>query len=140
MTNLNSVILQGRLTKDAADDMKQSANGTAYGTFTLVVDKSVKKGDEWENQSSFIKCKGFGKSYESAVKHMTKGSICTVEGCLEQQSWEKDGQKRSEIVVIVDKFFPTYKKNDEGKSGGQKKAPAPQNDEGFPEDIPDLPF
>lgn len=62
MTNLNSVILQGRLTKDAADDMKQSANGTAYGTFTLVVDKSVKKGDEWENQSSFIKCKGFGKS------------------------------------------------------------------------------
>ena len=136
MTNLNSVILQGRLTKDAADDMKQSANGTAYGTFTLVVDKSVKKGDEWENQSSFIKCKGFGKSYENAVKHMTKGSICVVEGNLEQQSWEKDGQKRSEIVVIVDKFFPTYKKNDEGKSGGQKKAPAPQNDEGFPEDLP----
>ena len=136
MTNLNSVILQGRLTKDAADDMKQSANGTAFGTFTLVVDKSVKKGDEWENQSSFIKCKGFGKSYESAVKHMTKGSICVVEGYLEQQSWEKDGQKRSEIVVIVDKFFPTYKKNDEGKSGGQKKVPAPQNDEGFPEDLP----
>lgn len=137
MTNLNSVILQGRLTKDAADDMKQSANGTAYGTFTLVVDKSVKKGDEWENQSSFIKCKGFGKSYESAVKHMTKGSICVVEGYLEQQSWEKDGQKRSEIVVIVDKFFPTYKKNDEGKSGGQKKAPAPQKEEeGFPEDLP----
>lgn len=67
---------------------------------------------------------------------MTKGSICVVEGYLEQQSWEKDGQKRSEIVVIVDKFFPTYKKNDEGKSGGQKKAPAPQNDEGFPEDLP----
>ena len=136
MTNLNSVILQGRLTKDAADDMKQSANGTSFGTFTLVVDKSVKKGDEFETQSSFIKCKGFGKYYENAVKHMTKGSICVVEGSLEQQSWEKDGQKRSEIVVIVDKFYPTYKKNDEVKSGGQKKAPAPQNDEGFPEDLP----
>ena len=83
-----------------------------------------------------LSAKALVSPYENAVKHMTKGSICVVEGYLEQQSWEKDGQKRSEIVVIVDKFFPTYKKNDEGKSGGQKKAPAPQNDEGFPEDIP----
>lgn len=138
MTNLNSVIIQGRLTKDATEDLRQSDNGTSYGSFTLVVDKSVKKGDEFETQSSFIKCKGFGKSYENSAKHMTKGSMCTVEGHLEQQSWEKDGQKRSEIVVIVEKFFPTYKKNDDGKTDG--KAPRfikkSNNEDSFPEDLP----
>ena len=136
MTNLNSVILQGRLVKDAMEEMRTSENGTCFGSFSLAVSKSTKDGDGWVNKTSFIKCKGFGKSYESAAKHMTKGSMCTVEGSLEQQSWEKDGQKRSELVVIVNRFYPTYKDGGNGKAAQQKETSVQQNEGGFSEDLP----
>lgn len=140
MTNLNSVVLQGNLTKDASEGMRQSSGGVAFGSFTIAVNKSVKNGDEWEDKTSFVKVKGFGKGYENAVKHMTKGSSVIVEGTLEQESWEKDGQKRSELVVIADRFYPTYKKGGGGNSnnGAPKFTPVnnQSNSEGFQEDFP----
>ena len=140
MTNLNKVIVQGNLTRDASDDMKRSQNrDVAFGTFTLAVSRSVKNGDNWEDRTSFIKVKGFGKGYENACKHLTKGSSAIVEGYLEQECWEKDGQKRSEIVVIADRIYPTYKKSGDnnGGSGAPKSEPKQaQNNDVFQEDFP----
>ena len=140
MTNLNSVVLQGNLTKDASEGMRRSeSTGIAFGAFTIAVNKSVKNGDEWEDKTSFIKVKGFGKGYENAVKHMTKGSSVIIEGTLEQECWEKDGQKRSELVVIADRFYPTYKKGEGNNGGGAPRfTPAnnQSNNDGFPEDMP----
>ena len=140
MTNLNHVVLEGNITKDALDDMKHSQNSdVAFGSFTLAVNRSYKEGDDWKDRTSFIKVKGFGKGYENACKHMTKGSSVTVEGHLEQESWEKDGQKRSELVVIADRIYPTYKKSGEGNEGkgSSKSSSKPtQNNDGFPEDFP----
>lgn len=140
MTNLNKVIVQGNLTKDASDDMKHSQNSdVAFGIFTLAVSRSVKNGDEWENKTSFIKIKGFGKGYENACKHLTKGSSAIVEGYLEQECWEKDGQKRSEIVVIADRIYPTYKKSGDNNGGNETPRSEPkqtQNNGGFQEDFP----
>lgn len=140
MTNLNKVIVQGNLTKDASDDMKRSQNNdVAFGTFTLAVSRSVKNGDNWEDRTSFIKVKGFGKGYENACKHLTKGSSAIVEGYLEQECWEKDGQKRSEIVVIADRIYPTYKKsgdNNGGSVASKSESKQTQNNDGFQEDFP----
>lgn len=138
MTNLNKVIVQGNLTRDASDDMKHSQNSdVAFGTFTLAVSRSIKNGDNWEDRTSFIKVKGFGKGYENACKHLTKGSSAIVEGYLEQECWEKDGQKRSEIVVIADRIYPTYKKSGDNSNTTQRTEPAPaKNDNGFLEDFP----
>lgn len=136
MTNVNTVIVQGNLTKDAADDMKRSQNNDiAFGSFTLAVNRSYKEGDEWKDKASFIKVKGFGKGYENACKYLTKGSSAIVEGHLEQECWEKDGQKRSELVVIADHIYPTYKKGGDS-NGGEKSETKPSNSDGFKEDFP----
>lgn len=140
MTNLNHVVVEGNITRDALDDMKRSqSNDVAFGSFTLAVNRSYKEGEEWKDKTSFFKVKGFGKGYENACKHMTKGSSVTVEGHLEQECWEKDGQKRSEIVIIADRIYPTYKKGGEGNGGNSKpktESKTVQNDDGFPEDMP----
>ena len=136
MTNLNFVIIQGNLTSDASDGMRRSeSSGVAYGTFTVAVNKSVKNGDNWENKTSFFKVKGFGKGYENAVRHMTKGSSVIIQGSLEQETWEKDGQKRSEIVVIADRIYPTYKKSD-NESSNNKQNYTSNNNDGFSEGFP----
>ena len=139
MTSLNSIILQGNLTRDASDDMKRSEkNDVAFGSFTLAVSRSYKEGDEWKDKTSFIKVKGFGKGYENACKHLTKGSSAIIEGHIEQESWEKDGQKRSELVVIADKIYPTYKKGGDSESAGKPKFQPTNNKNGndFQEDFP----
>ena len=126
MTNLNKVIIQGNLTKDASEGMRTSeSSGIAFGSFTIAVNKSVKNGDNWEDKTSFVKVKGFGKGYENAVKHMTKGSSVIIEGSIEQECWEKDGQKRSELVVVADRFYPTYKKGEGGNNNGGATTTAP---------------
>lgn len=138
MTNLNSIILQGNLTRDASDDMKRSQNNdVAFGSFTLAVNRSYKEGEEWKDKTSFIKVKGFGRGYENACKHLTKGSSAIIEGHIEQETWEKDGQKRSELVVIADKIYPTYRKGGDSESAGKPKfEPKPSNNDGFQEDFP----
>lgn len=137
MTNVNFVIIQGNLTGDASEGMRRSeSTGVAFGTFTVAVNKSVKSGDNWDNKTSFFKVKGFGKGYENAVKHMTKGSSVIIEGSLEQETWEKDGQKRSEIIIIADKIYPSYKKSDNGSSDKKQNNKTVSNNDEFPEDFP----
>lgn len=137
MTNVNHVIIQGNLTGDASEGMRRSeSTGVAFGSFTVAVNKSVKNGDNWENKTSFFKVKGFGKGYENAVKYMTKGSSVIIQGSLEQETWEKDGQKRAEIIVIADRIYPTYKKSDKSVSEKPNFNSANNCSDGFPEDFP----
>lgn len=140
MTNVNHVIVQGNLTSDASDGMRRSeSSGVAYGTFTIAVNKSVKNGDNWDNKTSFFKVKGFGKGYENAVKHMTKGSSVIIQGSLEQETWEKDGQKRSDVIIIADRIYPSYKKDVGGNSDNKNQkseSVSSQSSPSFPEDFP----
>lgn len=138
MTNLNCVIIQGNLTKDASEGMRRGSNDTAFGSFTLAVNRSYKNGNDWVDKTSFVKVKAFGKSYENAVKWLTRGSSAIVEGYVEQESWEKDGQKHSELVIVADRIHPTYKKSEGGNANNEsqyrsqstQRSEEPQ--EGFP--------
>ena len=131
MNNLNNVVIEGRLTTDAKDFMKRSNDGkTAFGSFTIAVDRSYKKGEQWVDETSFFKVKGFGKGYENACKHMTKGSVVKIVGRLEQESWEKDGQKHSGVCIVADTYYPTYKRND--NANGPQDNSGGVSAEGFP--------
>lgn len=134
MTNLNNVVLEGRLVRDASEGMRTSADGqTQYGTFTLAVSKSKKDGDGWKDQTSFIDVKGFGGVYSRALPRLLKGTVARVVGSLEQEKWtSKEGESRSKLVVAANQIFTEYRKD--------AAQPAPQaadgNGTGFPEDIP----
>lgn len=139
MTNLNQVVVEGRLVHDASQGYKQSASGTAYGSFTIAVDRSEKGSDgQWKNETSFIDCKGFGKGYDFAVPRMTKGSVVRIVGSLKQEKWQnKEGKNMSKIVVVCDKFY-TERKKQEGESQPQTQAAQGETPSGddFPEDLP----
>ena len=51
-------------------------------------------------------------------KYVKKGSLISVVGRLKQDTWEKDGQKRSSISVITERlnFVNSGKKKDAGES------------------------
>ena len=57
----------------------------------------------------------FGKRAESLANSLTKGTKVSIDGKLRWSQWERDGQKRSKIEVIVDDvdFMGSRKQADE---------------------------
>ena len=137
MTNLNTVVIEGRLCRDASEGVRMSNNSdTVYGTFSIAVTKSKKQNGQWVDETSYFDVKGFGKRYESAVPHMTKGSLVKIVGTLSQERWEKDGQKISRVVINAEQFFPTYKKQ-EGNSQGSTPQFEPKTETTEPQVFPE---
>lgn len=138
MNNLNRVIINGNLTTDCK--LEYGKSGTAYGGFCIAVNRSVKKGDDWEEVPSFFEVKAFGKLFESQHPYLNKGANVTVEGSLIQERWEtKEGEKRSKIVIQSDTLYLGSKKKD-GGSGAPSDNPEPENQmppsDDFQEDFP----
>ena len=99
MKDLNHVVLVGRCTRDAT--MKYTVGGMAIGSFSIAVNRSVKKGDGWANEASFFDCVLYGKIAESVDRYLVKGKQVAVEGELHQKRWEQDGQARSKVEIVV---------------------------------------
>lgn len=94
---LNQTNLQGRITKDP--ELKQTKTGKKVCSFTVAVDKRGK-----DAGTNFIDCVAWEGRGETISKYFKKGSPILVTGRLDQQTWEKDGMKRSKLMVIVDDF------------------------------------
>ena len=127
MTDLNHIVLIGRLTKDCGADERSFSfvgNGTAKAVVSLAVNRSVKKGDNWEDEVSYFDVTIWGKMAENLKPNLVKGKQICVEGYLKQDRWEKDGQKKSRININAEKV--------QLLGGGNNQ----QNDSGFPEDNP----
>ena len=93
----NLVILTGRLTKDP--ELKHGSSGTAYCKFTLAVNRMKK-----DDPADFIFCSAFGKTAELIAEYVKKGNNLGVQGRLQQDTYEKDGEKISNTGVTVDKI------------------------------------
>ncbi len=52
MSDVNCVVLVGRLTRDA--QLKTTANGTAVSKFSIAVNRRIKKGEAWTEESNFF--------------------------------------------------------------------------------------
>ena len=125
MTDTNSIILIGRLTKDCGADERSFSyvgNGTAKAVVSLAVNRSVKKGDKWEDEVSYIDVTIWGKTAENLKSNLVKGKQICVCGYLKQDRWEKDGQKQSRLNVVADSVQLL---------GGGNKQNDSQNDSGY---------
>lgn len=98
--DINSGVVVGRVCRDA--ELRYTASGAAICTVSIATNKRVKKGDQWEDATSFIDLTLWGKQAEGINKYLTKGQQVAVHFSLEQQRWEKDGQKHSKLALCVE--------------------------------------
>ena len=102
--SINHVSITGNLTRDP--ELRSTAGGTAVLSFGIAVNDSRKNQQtgEWEDCPNFIDCTMFGARAQSVSRFLSKGSKVAIEGKLRWSQWERDGQKRSKIEVIVDEI------------------------------------
>ena len=100
--SINRVNITGNITRDP--QMRATQSGTQILTFGVAVNDRRRnpQSGEWEDYPNFIDCVVFGNRAEPLSRFLSKGMKVAVEGKLRWSQWEKDGQKRSKIEVIVD--------------------------------------
>lgn len=99
--SINQVNISGNLTRDP--QLRATASGTQVLSFGIAVNDRQKNSrtGEWEDYPNYIDCTMFGTRAESVSRYIRKGSKVAISGKLRYSSWEKDGQKRSKLEVIV---------------------------------------
>ena len=86
----------------ANPELKHTKNDTALATVTLAFNRSFKRGDKFEKETTFIKITVWGKRAEKFAEVVKKGSPVYVNGYLRQENWTTtEGQKRSVIGLVV---------------------------------------
>jgi len=126
MAEINSVVLVGRLTRDA--EMKYTQGGAAIVKFSLAINRRKKVGETWTDEANFFDVSMMGKSAESVHKFLTKGKMVGIQGELRQNRWEQDGQARSKVEIFA---FSLQLLGDSrgGSSGGAPQASYPTDNQ-----------
>ena len=154
MTDLNHIVLIGRLTRDLGSDERDFGylpNGQARANVSIAVNRSKKQGDEWIDEVSYFEVAFFGKIAENLKPYLLKGKQIAVDGHLKQDRWkDQQGNNRGKISIVAENVQLLGGKfdGDSSASGGYQQSfmpkantqyqtpPAPPSDDEFPEDIP----
>ncbi|WP_286683871.1 single-stranded DNA-binding protein [Collinsella sp. UBA1693] len=155
--SINRVNISGNLTRDP--ELRATAGGTQVLSFGVAVNDRRRnpQNGEWEDYPNFVDCTMFGTRAEAVSRYLSKGSKVAIEGKLRYSSWERDGQRRSKLEVIVDEIEFLSRGQQGGGQGGygqpaygqggydaalmpapapQAPAPVPPAGDVFDEDIP----
>lgn len=122
-TDINRWIGSGNLTRDG--ELRTTQTGTHVLSFGLASNAGRKNPQtgEWEDVPNFIDCTLFGRQAEALQPYLRKGQKVFIEGELRFSSWEREGQKRSKLEVIVDRLVLAGSKQQQEQGYQQYQQP-----------------
>lgn len=103
---LNKTILHGRFATDV--ELKTLGSGAVVAEFTFASESGF--GDN--KKPMFIKCTAWQKTAEFIDSFFSKGKEAILEGELNLEQWEKDGEKKSMHKLTVSQIDFCGKKDD----------------------------
>ena len=120
---MTKILIQARLTKDI--EIESGKSGTEYSRFSVAVDRIGKKGED--KQTDFFNCTAFGKTAAFLKQYFRKGDGIILEGSMQSNPYEKDGEKRqSWSLIVINVEFPIQKK---GAAGSFQPLPGDEGGE-----------
>lgn len=129
---LNTVALQGRLTRDV--ELRRTQSGTAVASFSLAVEQDY-AGSDGKRGVDFINCVAWKGTAEFVEKYFHKGDMMIATGRISVRGYEdKDGKKRTATEVVMNGV------NFCGSKSNSTAAVEQQDFKPLDEDDGDLPF
>ena len=105
---MNRVCLIGRLT--SKPELRYTTSNIACTNITVAIDRTFGE----DKKADFINVVVWRKQAENVCKYLDKGSLVSVEGRLQQNSYEdRDGNRRYKVDVVADniQFLNTKSKD-----------------------------
>ena len=123
--SINRVYVTGNLTRDP--ELRATQSGSQVLSFGIAVNDRRKNQQtgEWEDYPNFVDCTMFGTRAEKIASYLAKGSKVAIEGKLRYSSWERDGERRSKLEVIVDEIEFMSRRDEQGGAVISTPVPAP---------------
>ena len=135
MNDLNSVLVEGNLTRDPS--LAATPKGTPVCNFSVASNRYYRLNDDWQEEVSFFDVESWSRLAERCGDELHKGRGVRVVGRLKQDRWEdKDGNPRSRMKIVAEhvEFRPPRRKPDEAELGGGASGQTDPEDEAMGED------
>lgn len=95
----NKAFLIGRLVRDP--ETRVTLSGVSVTRFTVAVDRTYGRQGQ-EKITDFIRVVTWRRLAEICGEYLAKGRLVAVEGRLQLDTYEKDGEKRTSAEVVAD--------------------------------------
>ncbi len=119
MSDLNEVIVSGRLTRDC--ELRHTPTGTAVTDVIIASNRIWSKDSDRQEETTFVDVTIWGKQAESLHEYLVKGRHIMVVGRLKLNKWEtEEGDKRSKLTMVAEKINLTPG----GRSNGGTQSPS----------------
>ena len=126
MPALNRVQLIGNLGRDP--ETRFTPTGKKVCNFSVAVSRHWRSAEgEFKEATEWFNIEAWGKWGEVCQERLSKGSLVYVEGRLQTDQYEKDGEKRYSTKVVM-QFMQML----ERKAGVEEPVPPAADDEEFP--------
>ena len=95
---MNNIWVVGRIANDI--EVKENEEGKKSANVTLAIPRSYKNA-EGVYETDFIDVSIFNTVAARTSEYCKKGDLIAVKGSLQKNNYEKDGEKKSVLKVIV---------------------------------------
>jgi single-strand DNA-binding protein len=130
---MRAAYITGRLGKEPEI---VSPNGSEYSVIKFSVannDESKKTAEgQYENVTNWFDVEYWTKKPQPWLQKLAKGVEVCLECTIKQDTWEKDGQKRSKVKFVVNRFPVVV--------GARSEVAKQESPSAGPEDDSDIPF
>lgn len=100
-SSLNHVLISGRLTADP-----EPFKDGKVCRFSIACNRSIRDDSDgsWREEVSFLNCAAFNGVSTRILSKLKRGDRVVVTGRLDQSRYEKDGEKRSSVSILVNQI------------------------------------
>ena len=135
MNQINSIILEGNLTKNP--ELKELQNGLKVCELSLACNRYVKNNNnEYTKDVDFFRCECWNSLAEYLCSQGHKGQHIRIVGRLKQNRWKDSSGKEMSNIVIVGEHIVVLKTEPEKQDIYNTNKEIQHNDESFTFDIP----
>lgn len=133
MNNLNTVLMEGTLTRDPQREERSAefsmckltlANNRYYRDNRKKEKEKDQEKEKWTKDASYFYVYVSGPVAESCLKYLTKGRGVRIVGRLKQKSWrDYEGTWRERVYIIAEhiEFQPPKKTDDTPDAGPERR-------------------
>jgi single-strand DNA-binding protein len=124
MNSLNSILLEGNLTRDP--ETRTLPSGSQVCNFSVASDRYYKQNEVLEKETSFFDVEAWGRLGQTCFETLRKGRGVRVVGRLRQDRWtDTAGKVQSRVKIVAEhvEFKPVFKPQAEAAKEDSDAAP-----------------
>lgn len=128
MPSYSKVILIGHL--GGEPEMRFTPSGKAVTNFSLAVNRSYKRNDEWVDETDWFRVNAWERLAERCNESLGKGDAVLVEGQIQIRKWQtNEGVEKTSVDVLAQRVLFI-----KGKKDLERKEPSQTAEVALPEE------